>query len=329
MNTYEKLKKEQPRVIQLLSNCFIKDRFSHAYLFYGNKGVGKKSCAILLAKMFLCKKTMLEGKPCESCTDCMRIEKGNHPDVHIVKPDGASIKTEQIQLLQKEYIYSGMESNKKVFIIEDCDCMTVQAANRMLKTIEEPLPGILTVLTTDRKAAVLPTIQSRTQQVSFQDPSFNHMFDALQRQGVSPELTKVIMNITTDFEEAVLLGNESTFADSYALVLKLYETLESNKEAAYIFIQTDWLPHFGVKDREKNILGLSLLYVLFKDILLRKLGQQNHYQMNETKKCNIDLYSEESLFRILDEIQLVQKKIKQNFNIQIALESFMVYLQEV
>lgn len=329
MNTYEELKNAQPRVIQLLSNSFRKDRLSHAYLFYGNKGTGKKACAVLLAKMFLCKKPVQEGKPCEVCTDCMRIETGNHPDVHMIYPDGASIKTEQMQLLQKEYAYSGMESNRKVFIIVDCHSMTVQAANRMLKTIEEPLPGILTVLTTDQKEAVLSTIQSRTQQVPFQNPSLDHMFDALKENGILPERAKVIMNVTTDFEEAILLGNESTFADSYALVLKLYETLETNKEAAYIFVQTDWLPHFGHKDREKNIFGLSLLYVLFKDILFRKLGQQSSYQIDESKHCNINLYSEEALFHILDEIQLVQKRIKQNFNIQIALERFMVYLQEV
>ena len=329
MVKYENLKEMQPYVIQLLTNSLRKNRLSHAYLFYGNKGTGKLDCAFLLAQMFLCGQKTNEGHPCGQCINCTRIYSGNHPDVHVVMPDGTSIKTEQMQFLQKEYAYSGMESDKKVFIIKDCDMMTVQAANRMLKTIEEPLPGMLTIFTTNRKSAVLSTIQSRTQQVSFRENSRHQLLNFLTTEGISMHLAKVIVNMTTDLNEALQFGQDPSFADSYAVVLKLYETLETNKMMAFIWLHTEWLTHFGTKDRDKNIFGLSLFSVLLKSILLKKLGYADDLQIEEIANINLMIYHETELFAILDEIQLVQNKIRQNFNIQITLERFMLYLQEV
>lgn len=329
MTTYEKLQNRQPRVLQFLTNSMRKKRLSHAYLFYGNKGTQKSACARLLAKSLLCKNPISSMQPCEQCDNCMRIAHGNHPDVHNVKPDGAHIKIEQVQFLQKEYAYSGMESAKKVFIIEECDKMTIQAANRMLKTIEEPLPGILTILTTEKRESVLPTIQSRTQMIPFQEPSASFMAEQLVQKGIPLPLAKVILQLTTDLDEAVTLGKEASFADSYQLVLQLYEALESNSAAAFLMIQTNWLIHFGSKDREQNILGLSLLYFVFRDVLYRKIGQTERCVMEETASFQVHKYTERALFASMDEIQLAQKKIQRNFNIQIVLENLILYLQEV
>ena len=79
----------------------------------------------------------------------------------------------------------------------------------------------------------------------------------------------------------------------------------------------------------KNIFGLSLFSVLLKSILLKKLGYADDLQIEEIANINLMIYHETELFAILDEIQLVQNKIRQNFNIQITLERFMLYLQEV
>ncbi|MFG5456460.1 DNA polymerase III subunit delta', partial [Enterococcus faecalis] len=77
-------------------------------------------------------------EPCESCRNCQRIESGNHPDVHVVHPDGLSIKKGQIQALQEEFSKTGLESHKKLYIISHADQMTVNAANSLLKFLEEP-----------------------------------------------------------------------------------------------------------------------------------------------------------------------------------------------
>src|SRR5690606_36803569 len=102
-----------------------------------------------------------------NCTQCKRIQSGNHPDVHIIKPDGQSIKIEQISFLQKEFTYTGLESNRKVYIIEEADKMTVNAANRLLKFLEEPNQETVAILITSQIGKMLDTIVSRCQRITF------------------------------------------------------------------------------------------------------------------------------------------------------------------
>ena len=74
-----------------------------------------------------------------NCVNCKRIKNGNHPDVHIVEPDGLSIKIEQIRSLRTEFSKSGVESKKKLYVIIDAEKMTIPAANSLLKFLEEPI----------------------------------------------------------------------------------------------------------------------------------------------------------------------------------------------
>ncbi len=126
--SWKEMNELQPRVMKLLYNSIEKDRLSHAYLFEGKKGTGKLDAALLLAKSFFCLEDGAE--PCESCRNCKRIESGNHPDLHLVQPDGLSIKKAQIQALQEEFSKTGLESHKKLYIISHADQMTANAANK-------------------------------------------------------------------------------------------------------------------------------------------------------------------------------------------------------
>lgn len=82
----------------------------------GGKGTGKFATAIQMAKSFLC--SQRNGvEPCHVCTNCKRIDSGNHPNLHIVKPDGLSIKKQQIHDLQEEFSKTGLEANKKYMLL--------------------------------------------------------------------------------------------------------------------------------------------------------------------------------------------------------------------
>lgn len=111
--SWKEMNELQPRVMKLLYNSIEKDRLSHAYLFEG-----KKEQASLMPRCFLQKLLCLEGgaEPCESCRNCKRIESGNHPDLHLVQPDGLSIKKAQIQALQEEFSKTGLESHKSCIL---------------------------------------------------------------------------------------------------------------------------------------------------------------------------------------------------------------------
>src|SRR5690625_713284 len=105
----------QPLASKIMVNSILKNRLSHAYLINGERGTGKKTLAKLLAMTLFCENRAEDVNPCFSCHQCVRIESGNHPDVHWIEPDGTSIKNEQIDYLRKEFSYSGVESTKKVY----------------------------------------------------------------------------------------------------------------------------------------------------------------------------------------------------------------------
>ncbi len=92
----------QPIGVKMLMNSIAKERISHAYLLEGGKGTGKFATAIQMAKSFLCSER--NGvEPCHVCTNCKRIDSGNHPNLHIVKPDGLSIKSSKFMIYKKSF----------------------------------------------------------------------------------------------------------------------------------------------------------------------------------------------------------------------------------
>src|SRR5690625_944111 len=167
METWQKLKQVQPVATQILMNSLRHDRVSHAYLIQGMRGTGKKTLATLLAMTLFClNKNGLE--PCQTCHECKRIISKNHPDVYWVEPEGQSIKKEQIDDLVKEFSYTTFESNRKIYIISGSELLTINAANRILKFLEEPEIETTAILLTDNLNANIETIQSRCQILNLQ-----------------------------------------------------------------------------------------------------------------------------------------------------------------
>ena len=108
---------------------------SHSYLFVGIEGIGKKMIAMEFAKMILC---TAQNQYCGECKSCIEFDTNNNPDFKIIEPEGNSIKIEQIREFQSKVSEKPIISNRKVYIINDCDKMTPEAQNCLLKTLEEP-----------------------------------------------------------------------------------------------------------------------------------------------------------------------------------------------
>lgn len=131
---------------------------SHSYLFIGIQGIGKKLIAMEFAKMLLC---LDEKKYCNVCKSCIEFNTNNNPDFLCIEPDGNSIKIEQIRYLQKRIQEKPIISDKKVYIIDDADKMTVEAQNCLLKTLEEPPEFATIILIGSNESSFLSTIKSR------------------------------------------------------------------------------------------------------------------------------------------------------------------------
>ena len=151
------------KIKDFLNQSIGEQHVSHSYLFVGIDGIGKTLFAREFAKKILC----LNGKG-DSCESCIKWDSNNHPDFLQIEPENNTIKIEQIRNMQEEISVKPIASNKKVFLIVNSDCMTKEAQNCLLKTLEEPPEYATIILTTSNESKLLNTIKSRCMKIPFQ-----------------------------------------------------------------------------------------------------------------------------------------------------------------
>jgi len=159
-------------------------RIAHAFLLSGPHGVGKKSCAALMAQAILCTS---EDIPCGTCPECKKFLAGLHPDVHIIEPDGSSVKIEQIRELRKQIALKPFSGSRHIVIIHKADRMTTAAQNALLKSLEEPEGGTVFFLVTEQYGTMLQTIVSRCRPLRIFPLPADKCAQALIEKGISPE----------------------------------------------------------------------------------------------------------------------------------------------
>ena len=155
----------QEQVTRTLLNALASSRVSHAYLFCGPRGTGKTSTGRILAKAVNCLKSG-KGEPCNECEMCRGITEGRAMDV--IEIDAASNRgIDEIRELKERVNYAPGQARYKVYIIDEVHMLTKEASNALLKTLEEPPPGVIFVLATTEGHKVLATIMSRCQRFDF------------------------------------------------------------------------------------------------------------------------------------------------------------------
>lgn len=159
------------RILQRFALLKKKDRLAHAYLLSGSANSGKTKTAVQIAKMLNCETPSLIETDlfCGQCAACRKIDGGNHPDIHLVQAaeEGDALKIEQIRDVISQVKLRPFQAKRKIFIIRNVEHLTREAANALLKTLEEPSASSLLLLTTSARENVLETIQSRCHEVKF------------------------------------------------------------------------------------------------------------------------------------------------------------------
>ena len=174
---------------------------------------------------------------CGHCLECRKMTNGNHPDVHWLEPDGQSIKIDQIRELQKAFSYRSSASTMKIYIIDGAERMTMQAANSLLKFLEEPMQTVMAILITDNGQALLPTIRSRAQEVRFVPMNSEYMQQVLEEEGFASSLTRPAVALTAGVYAARELIQEEWFAEARRVVLQLAEETLERSSAGLITVQ--------------------------------------------------------------------------------------------
>src|SRR5699024_9744033 len=185
-----------------------------------------------------CQNRSENGEPCLTCNQCVRIDHEEHPDVTIIEPEGLSIKVNQVRAIKDEFSKSGMESRRKILIIEDMDKMTTSAANSLLKFIEEPEGEITILLLTTEVQQLLPTIVSRCQLIHFPVRSIHERVEEITAKGVPQETATLLANLTQDAEEAQEIYEEEKFESLVKAISKWFKLLNNIYYHEYIYIQT-------------------------------------------------------------------------------------------
>lgn len=329
MKTWEEIKTIQPLASKLIMNSVKKKRISHAYLIQGERGTGKRAIALQLAKVLFCQHKQ-DVEPCHECHVCKRIESGNYPDVHWIVPDGKSIKIDQIRQLQEEFIYSGLESNQKVYIITDAETLTVNAANRILKFLEEPNRQTTAILLTENSQAIIPTIRSRCQLIDLQPLNPSQFQQQLVKHHISEKNAKLLSALTNNLQEAIQWSNDDWFAQARKLVIQLIQTYTTNASDVFLFIHQQWMPHF--KDRVQQERGLDLLLIAFKDVLYYHIGNRTDltlFSENDVllEKAVIQFPEQKVLF-ILTAILKAKQKLNQHVNPTLVMEQLVLQIQK-
>ncbi len=169
----------QAHITTTLKNAIKNDQLAHAFLFCGPRGVGKTTCARILAKTINCENKTSDGEACNKCNSCVSFNEGTSLNIHEL--DAASNNSvEDIRTLVEQVRFSPQAGKYKVYIIDEVHMLTSSAFNAFLKTLEEPPAHAIFILATTEKHKILPTILSRCQIFDFKRITLNDTVEHLQ-----------------------------------------------------------------------------------------------------------------------------------------------------
>ncbi len=284
---------------------------SRSFLFCGPAGIGKRLAAITLAKAINCVEATNDA--CDNCPSCLRIEQGHHPDIHFIDDsDSGSIKIDHIRQLQKDMSLRPYEARKKVFIINNAHSMTAEAANALLKVLEEPTKDSLIILVSSKTALLFKTIISRCQIVKFYPMQRTSLQEILIREyGLEPDKAHFIAY----FSEG-RIGRALSLKDS-----GIFE--DKNKVINEFCFGSPGFNDLQITDKQEFRAAMNILAVWFRDLYLLKSGLAAAQLVNLDRKDDLLRVVKSRSFPEFDEaletISTSLLRLEQNINIKLLL----------
>jgi DNA polymerase III subunit delta' len=277
----------------------------------GPQDSGKTQTALSLAQLVNCENEAL--KPCGECAACRKIASGNHPDVHVLGNDEMdSIKIEDIRFLLGRAHLMAFEAKTKVFIIRNIELMTMDAANALLKTLEEPAANTLMILTTSVPEANLDTVKSRCHIVKFFPSSVNRIAAFLADEGVNNEEAHFL----AVYSEGCLGKTRKLMKQE--IILRRRKVLD---EMLLNRHNDSFLKELSANPPEAAQ-ALRLLLSFFRDVLLLKNGVAKKELIHQDCTREIEKFAVrgfEDLALIIRQIVQTKELLDENLNIKMSL----------
>ncbi len=331
------------KIIGRLKKALEKNEFASAYLFFGDEAIGKRLAAINFAKAMNCLSNTMDG--CDECISCSKIKKGIHPDVRIIAPEAEMadtetnaeskgtekksriIKIDQIKAIQGEMAYSPFEGKKRVFIIDNADKMNTEAANSLLKTLEEPARNSIIILVSSKPNFLLPTIVSRCQQMRFTTAPIETVKRLLIEKGINNSDADLIASAAHGRIGIALNTDASAIKEKRDEYLNLLSAAVSGN-TGNIFLSVEKY----AKDSNAAMEIFEWFYIWLRDVIIFKETGETRYLTNSDRLDEIKKWAEINTTKYLDilkSITDIQKAFSRNINKQLAMEKVMMEIKEV
>lgn len=325
----------QSRVVSLLQRSLEAGSLAHAYLIAGPPHVGKMTLALNLAQALNCKAA---ERPCLDCASCQKIAAANHADVQVIgltrNGDSAEAKLigiDQIKQMQHDASLPPFEGSYKVFIIDGAELLSTEAANCLLKTLEEPVGKVVFMLLTVNDSLLLATVVSRCQRLELRPLPVTEVAAALAGRGIEPERARLLAGLSRgcvgwaltvaeddsllrqrDEELNRLLGIIAADGEErFAYVARLAAQFNQNRKAVY------------------GVLDLWLDY--WRDLMLVKMGcgdiVTNIDRLDGLREMARG-YRLAQIKGFIESIRAAWEQLRQNANPRLALEVLMLEIPE-
>jgi DNA polymerase-3 subunit delta' len=262
----------QNSAVRTLNRAVAEDRLPNAYLFEGPSGVGKQTTAMALAKARLCPDKPRKG--CLSCSICTRISAGLHPDVRIFAPREEGSRNIQVEFVRSEILriaqYAPFEAPAAFLIFPEADVSFPEAhpeaANALLKTLEEPRPNLCFVLIAERPERLLTTIRSRCQRLRFGRLPELVLAHVLESQGVPEAQHEAAIALAEgQADRALALIKDGMAAHLLGRALRVEQTLASKQTGRLVQLSEE------LSKADDCTAVLEMLTLVYRDVAARAL----------------------------------------------------------
>ncbi len=315
--------------VEKLVSAVKNNRVSHAWIFQGEPGSGRKMCAQLFAMALQCETQ--SGSPCMQCPSCRKALHGNHPDILTVTPEkGGTLSVEDIRRqLAADVSVRPYESRYKIYIVPEADRMTVQAQNAMLKTLEEPPAYCVILLLAEGTDAFLPTISSRCISLTLRPVRTGLVRRYLEEQyGLDRERAGLFAAFARgSIGRAKALAEDEDYTDRMQTCIEyLKHSRQADGAEQLAFVRKLAQDSAGIG------FALELFSMWFRDVALMKAAEDAEQLIfageEQAIRTRAAKSSFEGLGRIFRALDSVQKRLKANVNTELTLQVLLETVRE-
>ncbi len=325
----------QTRVVTLLQRSLEEESLAHAYLLVGPTHVGKMTLALNLAQALNCQGT---ERPCGECASCQKIASANHADVQVigltqnVDSAEAKLRTEigidQIRQMQHSASLPPFEGKYKIFIIEGAEFLSTEAANCLLKTLEEPIGAVVFILLTTNDRLLPDTVVSRCQRLELSPLAATEVEAALgSHRGIESQKAKLLARLSRGCLGWALSAafDDSLLKQRAEKIDKLLDIIHTDCEERFTYANQLAVQFTQNRGLVQEVLDLWLDY--WRDLLLVKIGCHDIITNVDRLDRLVEMAKGYRLTQIksfINSIQVAGEQLKQNANPRLVLEVLML-----